>query len=165
MSASASFLVATADDMEALGARLAHACRPGVRIYLSGELAAGKTTLARGYLRALGHRGAVKSPTFTLVESYTLASRTVHHFDLYRLAAGELDFIGIEEYFDADADCLIEWAERGVPVLPMPDLSLTLRVVDDGREVRIASHGALGEELISKFSSVIDTEVYQNNIR
>jgi len=152
MNASAHFIVATADDMEALGARLAGACRGGVRIHLSGDLAAGKTTFARGYLHALGHIGAVKSPTFTLVESYTLTTRTVHHFDLYRMAAGELEFIGIEDYFDADADCLIEWAERGAPVLPTPDLSLTLRVIDGGREVLVQSHGRLGDEIISNLT-------------
>ena len=152
MSVTVQFLAATADDMEALGARLAQACRPGVRIHLSGELAAGKTTLARGYLRALGHTGAVKSPTFTLVESYSLASRTVHHFDLYRMAAGELEFIGIEDYFDADADCLIEWAERGAPILPAPDLSLSLRVVDEGREVRIESRNQHGDDILSVWS-------------
>ena len=146
------FHIASAEDMEALGARLATCCRAGVRIHLSGELAAGKTTFARGYLRALGHEGAVKSPTFTLVESYELASRTVHHFDLYRMAAGELEFIGIEDYFDVDADCLIEWAERGAPVLPAPDLTLILRVIDDGREVRIESHGSTGDEIVSKLS-------------
>lgn len=149
MSATVQLLVASAEDMEALGARLAQACRPGVRIHLSGELAAGKTTLARGYLRALGHMGAVKSPTFTLVESYALASRTVHHFDLYRMAAGELEFIGIEDYFDADADCLIEWAERGAPILPTPDLSLSLRLVDAGREVRVESHNQHGDDILS----------------
>ena len=144
--------IASAEDMEALGGRLALCCRAGVRIHLSGELAAGKTTLARGYLRALGHAGAVKSPTFTLVESYELASRTVHHFDLYRMAAGELEFIGIEDYFDADADCLIEWAERGAPVLPVPDLTLTLRVIDEGREVQIEGHGRAGDEIVSKLA-------------
>ena len=136
MSASATYIIASAEAMEALGARVALACRPGVHLHLSGDLAAGKTTFARGYLRALGHDGAVKSPTFTLVESYALASRSVHHFDLYRMAAGELEFIGIEDYFDADADCLIEWAERGAPVLPRADLALTLTVIDGGREVR-----------------------------
>ena len=149
MSMTLHLLVATAADMEALGARLAQACRPGVRIHLSGELAAGKTTLARGYLRALGHSGAVKSPTFTLVESYALASRTVHHFDLYRMTAGELEFIGIEDYFDADADCLIEWAERGAPILPAADVSLSLRVVDEGREVRLESHSPSGDAILS----------------
>lgn len=152
MTASATFVIASAEAMEALGARLALACRPGVRIHLSGDLAAGKTTFARGYLRALGHHGAVKSPTFTLVESYALASRSVHHFDLYRMAAGELEFIGIEDYFDADADCLMEWAERGTPVLPRPDLALTLTVIDGGREVRLESHSATGDEVISRLS-------------
>ncbi len=138
----------SAEAMEAFGARLAAACAPGVRLHLSGDLAAGKTTLARGYLHALGHRGAVKSPTFTLVESYALASRTVHHFDLYRMAGGELEFIGIEDYFDADADCLIEWAERGAPVLPAPDLWLYIQVVDGGRALRLESHTQAGEEIV-----------------
>lgn len=142
----------SAEAMEALGARLAAACAPGLRLHLSGELAAGKTTFARGYLNALGHRGAVKSPTFTLVESYALASRTVHHFDLYRMGAGELEFIGIEDYFDADADCLIEWAERGAPVLPRPDLALHLTVVDGGREARLESHTARGDEIVSSLA-------------
>lgn len=138
--------------MEALGARLAMACEPGVRIHLSGELAAGKTTLARGYLRALGHGGAVKSPTFTLVESYTLDSRTVHHFDLYRMVAEELEFIGIDDYFEADADCLIEWAERGASLLPVPDLSITLQVVDGGREVLVEGYGRRGEQIVANLA-------------
>ncbi len=149
MTAAARFIVTTAEDMEALGARLASVCRPGIRVHLCGELAAGKTTFVRGYLRALGHTGTVKSPTFTLVESYVLASRTVHHFDLYRMAAGELEFIGIEDYFDADADCLIEWAERGAPILPAPDLWLALRVVDGGREVVLEGRSRLGGDIIS----------------
>ena len=104
------------------------------------------------FLRALGHLGKVKSPTFTVVESYALPRFTVHHFDLYRMAAGELEFIGIEDYFDADADCLMEWAERGAPVLPRPDLALTLTVIDGGREVRLDSHSATGDEVISRLS-------------
>ena len=142
-------IVSTAGDMEALGARIAAQCVPGIRIHLAGELAAGKTTFARGYLRGLGHAGAVKSPTFTLVESYALTDRTVHHFDLYRLVAGELEFIGIEDYFEPDADCLIEWAERGAPVLPTPDLMFSLQVVDAGREVQIEGLTPLGDQIIS----------------
>jgi tRNA threonylcarbamoyladenosine biosynthesis protein TsaE len=72
----------------------------------------------------------------------------VHHFDLYRLAAAELEFIGIEDYFDTDADCLIEWAERGAPILPTPDLTLILRVLDGGREVQLQSHGSRGDEIV-----------------
>ena len=134
----------------AFGAQLAAACPAGVRIHLSGELAAGKTTLARGYLRALGHAGAVKSPTFTLVETYQLPTRLVHHFDLYRLAdAAELEFIGIEEYLEASADCLIEWAERGAAVLPLPDLEIRLMVTDDGRALTVQAYTALGREIVS----------------
>jgi tRNA threonylcarbamoyladenosine biosynthesis protein TsaE len=147
------FHAATAEDMEALGGRLARAAPPGTRLHLAGELAAGKTTLARGYLRALGHAGAVKSPTFTLVETYTLATRSVHHFDLYRMAGGELEFIGFEDYLEPDADLLIEWAEKGGDALSAPDLDLRLRVVDDGREVSITPRTARGEAVLDALAN------------
>jgi len=141
----------SAAAMEALGGALARGGRRGQCILLHGSLAAGKTTLARGYLRALGHAGAVKSPTFTLVESYVLDTAAVHHFDLYRLAdADELEFIGIEEYLDGRADVLIEWAERGRGVLPEATLDVTIGIVDGGREVCIEAHDAVGRELISR---------------
>ena len=144
--------LATAEDTVAFGSALAAACPAGICIHLHGELAAGKTTLTRGYLRGLGHQGAVKSPTFTLVESYELSSRAVHHFDLYRLAAaGELEFIGIEEYLETGADCLIEWAERGGAVLPAPDLSIMLTVVDGGRDLTLSDHSELGHQVLSRF--------------
>ena len=141
----------SAEAMEALGARLAAVCAPGTCIHLNGPLAAGKTTLARGYLRALGHAGAVKSPTFTLVESYELGARSVHHFDLYRLAdAVELEFIGIEDYLAGGADCLIEWAERGAGVLGTADVTLDLAVVEDGREVIVRAHTERGRAAVCR---------------
>jgi tRNA threonylcarbamoyladenosine biosynthesis protein TsaE len=141
--------VASAVAMEALGAALARAAPPGIHVHLTGELAAGKTTLARGYLRALGHAGAVKSPTFTLVESYLLEGRTVHHFDLYRLAqATELEFIGIDEYLADGADCLIEWADRGAGVLPPADVALRMEVTAVGRTVHLAAGSARGGEVL-----------------
>ena len=140
----------SAAAMEGLGGALARGGRRGQCILLHGPLAAGKTTLARGYLRALGYAGAVKSPTFTLVESYVLDSAAVHHFDLYRLAAAdELEFIGIEEYLDGRADVLIEWAERGYGVLPPATLELTIGIVDGGREVSVEASDPIGRELIS----------------
>lgn len=140
----------SAAAMEALGGALARGGRRGQCILLHGPLAAGKTTLARGYLRALGHTGAVKSPTFTLVESYVLDTAAVHHFDLYRLAdATELEFIGIEEYLDGRADVLIEWAERGRGVLPQATLELTIGLVEGGREVRVEACDRFGFEVVS----------------
>lgn len=145
--------LSTAADTEAFGGAVARACPAGVVIHLHGDLAAGKTTFTRGYLRGLGHAGAVKSPTFTLVESYDLAGRAVHHFDLYRLAgAAELEFIGIEEYLDSGADCLFEWAERGAAVLPPPDLSVRLTVTDDGRAVEVTALTARGDEILSSLA-------------
>ena len=147
------YTLATAEETEAFGARLAAACPSGVCIHLHGDLAAGKTTLARGYLRGLGHVGAVKSPTFTLVESYTLHDRTIHHFDLYRLAdAAELEFIGIEEYLESGADCLFEWAERGAALLPSPDLQLDLVVIDGGRALTVVSRSECGNAVIFKIT-------------
>lgn len=125
--------------MEAIGAALARSARRGCRIALAGPLAAGKTTLARGYVRARGHAGAVKSPTFTLVESYPLDGGAVHHFDLYRLAdAEELEFIGIDDYFDGQADVLVEWPARGAGVLPLPDLEIAITVAGTARELSLA---------------------------
>jgi tRNA threonylcarbamoyladenosine biosynthesis protein TsaE len=142
-------------EMEELGGAVANAAEGVVRIYLSGELAAGKTTFARGFVRARGHQGAVKSPTFTLVESYELERHRIHHFDLYRLTdAEELEYIGLDEYFDDAADCLVEWPIRGRGVLPNADLELNFTVAGTFRDVQLQAGSETGNKLIHEMKNI-----------
>jgi tRNA threonylcarbamoyladenosine biosynthesis protein TsaE len=136
--------LATESDTAALGAALAEILAPGMVVYLSGELGAGKTTLARGILRGMGHTGRVKSPTFTLVEVYKFSKLYFYHFDFYRFEdRQELEDSGFREYFQVDAICLIEWPEKASG-LPAADLRIALRVTGDGRTVELSADTEAG---------------------
>lgn len=137
--------------METLGNHLAHCCHSNLVVYLHGDLGSGKTTLTRGFLRGLGYAGNVKSPTYTLVESYCLDAYTVYHFDLYRLLdAEELEYLGIRDYLEPQVICLIEWAERGDGYMPPADLECFLKYQAAGRTVEIIAKTARGKELVSQ---------------
>ncbi|MEO3726361.1 tRNA (adenosine(37)-N6)-threonylcarbamoyltransferase complex ATPase subunit type 1 TsaE [Pseudomonas syringae] len=132
--------------MSDFGARIARITRGHGLIFLEGNLGMGKTTLSRGIIRGLGHVGAVKSPTFTLVEPYEIGEVRAFHFDLYRLVdPEELEFLGIRDYFEDDALCLIEWPDKGAGFLPKPDLTITISPQDSGRSLTILSQGSRGE--------------------
>jgi tRNA threonylcarbamoyladenosine biosynthesis protein TsaE len=145
--------VATEADMETLGTRLALGLRAGQLVYVRGPLGAGKTTLVRGLLRGLGHRGTVKSPTFTLVEPYTLDRLMLYHFDLYRLKQPEeLEFMGWRDYLREGA-CVVEWPERGGSVLPEPDLDVIIEPLDHGRKVALSAHHEQGVAILKGLSA------------
>ena len=135
---SMTLIISSSEQMEALGARIARAITVPAVIYLRGELGAGKTTLVRGVLRELGHIGLVKSPTFTLVESYSLNTIDAHHFDLYRLNdPQELDYIGLSEYCHEHSVCFFEWPDLGGKLVPKASCEIELTYHDDGRECSI----------------------------
>ncbi|MGB4466853.1 MAG: tRNA (adenosine(37)-N6)-threonylcarbamoyltransferase complex ATPase subunit type 1 TsaE [Azovibrio sp.] len=121
-----------------LGGLMAQSIRPGLVIYLEGDLGAGKTTLVRALLRALGHTGPVKSPTYALVEVYVVSSLYLYHFDFYRFGSPE-EFVdaGLGEYFRKDSVCLVEWPEKAAGYVPPADLRLAIRHQSAGRRVRL----------------------------
>ncbi|MFT4719343.1 MAG: tRNA threonylcarbamoyladenosine biosynthesis protein TsaE [Candidatus Azotimanducaceae bacterium] len=156
------------DEMatQALGQRLGIALGGRGVVFLEGELGAGKTTLSRGILRGMGHQGAVKSPTFTLIEPYDLGAQQVYHFDLYRLEdPQELEYLGIDDYFSGSLEepaegslekpaegslenqplCLVEWPDKGAGHLPPHDLSIELVVLDEGRQCIVTSYSERGD--------------------
>jgi tRNA threonylcarbamoyladenosine biosynthesis protein TsaE len=132
-----------------LGVELSQTSSSSALVFLDGDLGAGKTTLCRGILQAFGHTGAVKSPTYTLVESYQLGDVLLHHFDLYRLGnPEELEFIGIRDYFHQGNYSLIEWPNRGAGILPVPDLEVMISVTKKGRDVSITAATDVGNSIL-----------------
>ncbi len=150
-SSTASYFISDEPSMLAWGAKLAKSCAnlPTI-IFLKGQLGVGKTTLARGFIQGLGYEGAVKSPTYTLVEQYELSDDlTIFHFDLYRIHdPEELEFIGIHDYFARAAIFLIEWPEQAGNLLPLADLSCDIRSAAAGREISIQAMTEHGKTIL-----------------
>ena len=124
---------------------MAPALTGGMIVTLAGDLGTGKTTLVRGLLRARGIEGAVKSPTYTLVEHYLISSLYFYHFDFYRFTnQNEWDSAGMSDYFRSDAVCIVEWPERAGGTLPPPDLLIQLAHEGEGRRVAFSGPLAAG---------------------
>jgi tRNA threonylcarbamoyladenosine biosynthesis protein TsaE len=138
------------------GAALALGLRGGMIITLSGELGAGKTTLVRGMLRKLGWAGAVKSPSYTLVEHYLISSLYFYHFDFYRFNdASEWDTTGFAEYFRSDAVCVIEWPERIAGRLPTVDVAAVLTHAAPGRTLMLQARTQAGKACLAAYSAAM----------
>ncbi|STZ76291.1 tRNA (adenosine(37)-N6)-threonylcarbamoyltransferase complex ATPase subunit type 1 TsaE [Bergeriella denitrificans] len=131
----------------AAGARWAASLAAPLVVYLQGDLGAGKTTFVRGLLRAAGYGGAVKSPTYALVESYPLAGFTLHHFDLYRFASPEeWEDAGLDDLFGAGSICLIEWPQQGGGFTPPADVTVALAHEAGGRRLSVTAHTETGRK-------------------
>jgi tRNA threonylcarbamoyladenosine biosynthesis protein TsaE len=139
--------------MEQLGGQLFQALDAGMVILLSGELGAGKTTLVRGFLRAMSYTGNVKSPTYTLVEPYEIQGKQVYHFDFYRLnSSQELEYMGIRDYFNANAFCLIEWPQKAQDVIASGDLAIDIEMENPGRKVTIRALSLSGINALQRLN-------------
>ena len=138
---SEAFILPTEQDMLDFGVPLAARLGDGGVVYLSGDLGVGKTTLVRGLLRAMGHSGSVKSPSYGLVESYDLAGLNVHHLDLYRLGdAEEIEYLGVADLMDGNSLLLVEWAEKGRGYLPPATLFIHIEDLPDQSRRLVMGH-------------------------
>jgi len=138
-----------------LGAKLAGALAPGLRIHLRGNLGAGKTTLVRALLRALGFQGRVKSPSYALVELYAISRLNLYHFDFFRFRdPQEWSDAGFREYFFGDAVCLVEWPEKAGDLLPPPDLEILLAVAGTGRVASLVAYTEAGGKCLEAASQL-----------
>ncbi len=144
----------------AMGAALAEVVKTklkqGIVVFLNGDLGAGKTTLARGFVRGMGHQGNVKSPTYTLVEPYDLDEWQVYHFDLYRLSdPEELEYMGIRDYFEDNCCCLIEWPEKGTGLLAQQDVIINIAYIGEQRNISLNACTDKGVELLKELQKIV----------
>lgn len=152
-SQSVSFELADESAMYRLGNRLAQCFRAGLLITLRGELGMGKTTLARGILRGLGHTGSVKSPTYAVLEPYDMAFGRVYHFDFYRLAdPEELEFLGFRDYLLDAHLCLVEWPEQGEGYLGSADVDVGITQFRQGRRLTFKGLSDAGVEVLARLT-------------
>ncbi len=134
---------------EQVASLLANCLKPPATLSFSGDIGAGKTTIIRAMLRAFGVTSAIKSPTFSLVESYSFEHMHVHHFDLYRIQdEAELDYIGFRDYFSDNAICCIEWPEHGKQSLQHVDLHVSLSIQGSGRRMQVDALSPVGERIL-----------------
>lgn len=141
--------ITSGEAMAALGSVLAEPLAGGELIFLTGGLGAGKTTFVRGLIHALGYEGPVKSPTFTLVEPYSFPGLSVYHFDFYRLSDPlELEYLGVQDYFQDQAVCLVEWPERAKGFLPEADILVAIRFDGDARRVELVAQSESGRRIV-----------------
>lgn len=149
--------LATEQDTIDFGQALAEILTPPCLVYLSGDLGAGKTTLVRAFLRALGVKGPVKSPTFSMIEPYQLGQVELYHFDLYRLAdPEELEFLGFRDYCHDQSLILIEWPEKAKCLLPNPDILINLSRAELGRTLTYELATGRGKALAPLLQTIIE---------
>ncbi len=147
------YLLADETDTIAMGTAISKVVKDhlkkGVVVFLNGDLGAGKTTLTRGFVRGMGHKGNVKSPTYTLVEPYELGDWNVYHFDLYRLSdPEELEYMGIRDYFEDNCCCFIEWPEKGGGLLAKADVTINIAYNAEQRNIDLIAQTDVGEALL-----------------
>ena len=136
---SVKYTLSNEQEMLDFSAKIAGSLSAGDVVFLQGNLGAGKTTVVRGILQYYGYSGAVKSPTYTLVEPYSLNGQKIYHFDLYRLGdPEELEYMGGRDYFDSNSICLVEWPEKADGFLPEPSLTLLISYYKEGRKVLVS---------------------------
>ncbi len=134
---------------EQFAGKLAREISAPIWVELKGQLGAGKTTLTRYVLQALGHKGTVKSPTYTLVEPYDVADSRFFHFDLYRLSdPEELEYLGIRDYLGDNVMAFIEWPSKGKDFLPEPDLSIEIQLNQSSRTFELTANSKKGQKII-----------------